>query len=59
MPKDFSKVIEIRCDECGRSETFWYDLKASRRSIIENVRHMEGWSIGRKRCVCPKCRQDK
>ena len=27
--------------------------------IIENVRHMEGWSIGRKRCVCPKCRQDK
>lgn len=59
MMMEFSKVIEIACDKCSRRETYWYEVSASVKTIIASVRHIEGWSIGRKRCLCPRCKKEE
>ena len=58
MMMEFSKVIEIACDKCGRRETYWYEVSASVKTITASVRYIEGWSIGRKRCLCPGCKKE-
>ena len=58
MMMEFSKVIEIACDKCGRKEMYWYEVSASVKTIVASVRYIEGWSIGRKRCLCPKCKKE-
>lgn len=58
MMMEFSKVIEIACDKCGRREMYWYEVSASVKTITTSVRYIEGWSIGRKRCLCPKCKKE-
>lgn len=59
MMMEFSKVIEIACDKCGRRETYWYEVSASVKTITASVRYIEGWSIGRKRCLCPRCKKEE
>ena len=57
MTYEISKVIEIRCDVCGRTEMYWFEASASNHCVLQETRHIEGWSIGRKkRCICPKCK---
>ena len=58
MMMEFSKVIEIACDKCGRKEMYWYEVSASVKTIVTSVRYIKGWSIGRKRCLCPKCKKE-
>ena len=58
MMMEFSKVIEITCDKCGRKEMYWYEVSASVKTIVASVRYIEGWSIGRKRCLCPRCKKE-
>lgn len=59
MMMEFSKVIEIACDKCGRREMYWYEVSASVKTITASVRCIEGWLIGRKRCLCPKCKKEE
>ena len=59
MMMEFSKVIEIACDKCNRREVYCYEVSASVKTIIASVRHIEGWSIGRKRCLCPRCKKEE
>ena len=58
MMMEFSKVIEVTCDRCNKTQMYWYEVSASVKSIITNIRHAEGWSIGRKRCLCPRCKKE-
>lgn len=58
MSIEFSKVIEISCDNCNRKKTYWYEVSTSVKIITASVRHIEGWMIGRKKCLCPRCKKE-
>ena len=55
MTYEISKVVEVTCDRCGITDTFMFENAASRAYILEYLRHVERWTMGRRDCLCPKC----
>lgn len=56
MTYEISKIIVVKCDQCGTSETYEYEPRMTKHDILLDIRHRERWTLCRSgECVCPDC----